>query len=650
MLPDFRSLTPAAVAADVDETLAAADRLLAGATTDDTARTWETTMAPLDGIAGLLAECFGRTAFMGYVHPDPAVRTAGREAEERISKWSVALAFRPDVYAAVTAFAATSEAAALTGERARLLAFTLRDLRKAGHELPAEDRDRLEGWTRRLVELGIAFERGIAECGDRLVVRPEDLVGMPPEYVSSLEPGPGDGTLAITMAYPHVVPFLESSPRRDLREALSRLFNSRAAAENRPLLEEAVRIRRHIAALFGEASWAEHVLDDKMARTPAAVAAFYDGLVGPLTSLAREEVARMTALLTADTGDTTLQPYDWRYYETRIRTTELGMDPFAVAAYFPLDAVLRGLLDITGEVFGLDYRPSDLPTWHPDVVAYAVHDRASGDHVADVLMDLFPREGKFSHAAAFPLVPGRRRPDGTTVRPVSAIVANVPKPRPEQPSLLPHDDVEMIFHEFGHVLHQTLARTELVRFAGTATEHDFVEAPSQIMEHWVWRPDVLARFARHHVTGEPVPAAVVERLTALKRLNVGLFTLRQISLGLLDLRLHGDEPVADLEQLLRETTAVGLLPFHEGTFFPASFGHLFGYDAGYYGYLWSEVYGDDMWSRFEAEGVTSPAVGADYRRTILEPGGSRDALDLLREFLGREPDQRAFLAELGLTS
>lgn len=648
MAPDYPSLTPETISADLDATLRRAEEVLARLTDPDAERTWETTLAPLDEISALLAECFGRTAFMAFVHPDEATRTAGREAEERLSKWSVALAFRPDVYASIKAFGETPAATTLTGERARFLAFTLRDLRKAGHELEEADRKRLEEWTNRLVELGIAFERNIAECRDRLIVRREDLEGLPDSYIASLEPGPDGESLAITMAYPHVVPFLESSPRRDLRESLSRLFNSRAAVENRPILEEAIRIRHDIASLFGQGSWAEHVLDDKMARRPEAVAAFYDGLVGPLTTLGLAEIARMTELLTEETGDTTLRPYDWRYYETRLRNGELGMDPFEVSAYFPLEAVIEGLFAITGEAFGLEYRPADIAAWHPDVTSFTIHDRASGDLIAQFCMDLFPREGKYSHAAAFTLVPGRLRADGSYQQPVSAIVANVAKPTETTPSLLVHGDVEMIFHEFGHILHQTLTRAELVRFSGTATEHDFVEAPSQIMEHWVWKPDVLGLFARHHLTGEPIPADLVERLTALKRLNVGLFTLRQISLGMLDLRLHGEDLTSDLDAILRETSAVGLLPFHEGTFFPASFGHLFGYDAGYYGYLWSEVYGDDMWSRFEAEGHTSPMVGGEYRRAVLEQGGSRDALDLLRDFLGREPDSRAFLAELGL--
>jgi Zn-dependent oligopeptidase len=283
------------------------------------------------------------------------------------------------------------------------------------------------------------------------------------------------------------------------------------------------------------------------------------------------------------------------------------------------------------------------------VITYRVDDADTGRQIAHFHMDLFPREGKFSHAAAFPLVPGRRLEDGTYQMPVSAIVANFTKPSGDRPSLLTHQEVETFFHEFGHILHQTLTAVDLVRFSGTSTERDFVEAPSQIMEHWTWKPDVLARFARHHETGEPIPTGIVEQLAAAKQLNVSVAKLRQIQFALLDMRLHDASEPKDLDRILEEVTAVALLPMVEGTFFPASFGHLLGgYDAGYYGYLWSEVFGDDMFSRFEEEGYTDAGVGRDYRRSILERGGQLDGMDLLRDFLGREPNDAAFLRNLGI--
>jgi Zn-dependent oligopeptidase len=324
------------------------------------------------------------------------------------------------------------------------------------------------------------------------------------------------------------------------------------------------------------------------------------------------------------------------------------VDPDELRAHFSLDDVLGGLLDLSAEVFGLRFEAvAEADAWHPEVRRLRVVDAEDGEVLGDILMDLHPRDGKYGHAAAFPLVPSRRLSDGSRRRPVEAIVANLPAPTAGIPALLRHDDVVMLFHEFGHILAGTLSRARLTRFAA-APEWDFVEAPSQILEHWAWQPEVLARFARHHHTAAPIPRDLVERLVASRDLNVGLKTLRQCALGMLDLELHGRDAV-DPDEVDRASHERTGFPYHEGTHQPTEFGHLMGgYDAGYYGYLWAKVYGDDMFGRFEAEGVMSPEVGLAYRRQILEPGGSRDAIELLRAFLGRDPSPATFLRLLGI--
>ncbi|HSJ29392.1 MAG TPA: M3 family metallopeptidase [Acidimicrobiia bacterium] len=642
MIFDYTAISPERIRTVTDEAIAASTRMLDAIVAGD--RSWSATMEPLEDIASLLVDAFGQAGFLGYVHPDPDTRQAGKEAEERLSKFGIEMAFRRDLYEAVAEFETRDDS---TGVDARLVEFTMRDFRNAGHELDPEARDRLRSMSDRLVEIGVAFERNIAEHDDSLVVSTADLEGMPDAYIESLEDGPEPGTHRITLSYPDVIPFLDNSPRRDLREALSLKFNTRAVDANRPLLEEAVALRQEIAGLFGVPSWAHKVLEERMAETPEAVARFYADLQPPLTTAGQVEVDRMSRLLESDTGDSTLMPFDVRYYDTLIRRTEYGVDQHVVAEYFPLDSVLEGLLRITGDVFGLTYEELNVEVWHPDVRTFAIRDAADGRLISHFSMDLFPRSGKFSHAAAFPLVAGRRRGDGSYQTPYAAIVANFTKPTPTRPSLLQHSEVETFFHEFGHILHQTLTTSPYVRFSGTNVERDFVEAPSQIMEHWTWRADVLSTFARHHSTGEPIPADLVDQLVAARNLNVALDKLRQMTFGMLDQELHGPGDKG-LDRVLRRSWAVTLLPMHEGTFYPASFAHLFGYDAGYYGYLWSEVYGDDMFSRFESEGVLSPLVGASYRREILEAGGTRSGMDHLHAFLGREPDSAAFLRKLGI--
>lgn len=646
---DYTGITASDIEEITSQAVAQAEGLRSEILEAETPRTYRDTLALVEGIGEVFSRAFGEAGFMGYVHTDPHARAAGRACAERLSKWQTELAFHPGFFQAVDEFSATGEAAALSGERARLLEFVRRDLRKAGHYLPAEAQARVKELTQRLIEVAVAFSRNIAEFDDALEVTREDLEGLPASYIDSLPPAEGEGRLRVTMAYPHVIPFMENARRRDLRQAMMKKFNNRAVDSNRPLLEEAVGIRLEIASLFDERSWAHHRLSERMAKTPETVENFYELLLDPLLDAGRREVDRITQMLEADGEEGPTQVWDWRYYDNQIRLTEYGVDQMEVAGYFPLVQVLEGMLDLTAEVFGVEYRKVDAPVWHPDVITYAVSDRASGDLIAHFHMDLFPREGKFSHAAAFPLVSGRRLEDGSYQRPRSCIVANFTPPSQGSPALLQHSEVVTLFHEFGHILHQILTRAEIGRFSGSSTEWDFVEAISQIMENWAWQPEILAPFAFHHETGEPLPGDLLERLTGAKLLNIAISKLRQASFGLLDMALHGPGPDKNLDEILARTTEVSLFPRQEGTFSPASFGHLMGgYDAGYYGYLWSEVYGDDMWRRFEEEGITNPEVGMEYRREVLEVGGSRDAIETLRAFLGREPDNTAFLRKLGI--
>jgi oligopeptidase A len=655
---DYLHATSESVAAEAERAIGEADAIVAAAVAPGATRSAGGTLLPLDEARGVIAEAMGSAGFMAYVHPDADVRAAGHSATERLERWAVDVPFDPQVAAAVTAFAATSEAAALTGEHARLLEFTVRDIRLAGHDLAPEARDEVRAAMARLVEIGVRFQQHLNDVTSVLLVDEADLDGLPAHYRDGLARD-DDGRFKVTMAYPDVMPFLENARNRERRHELTMLFGNRAADTNRELLAEAVVLRERVAELFGQPSWAHHTMDEKMAHDPETVDRFFDDLVPPLTKKATDEIAVMSTRLAADEGDDDVQLWDWRYYDTQLRKSDYGVDGHAVSAYFPLERVLDGLLGITGEVFGLEYRPlTGVPVWHPDVRTYEIVDAASGEPIAVVHMDLHPREGKFSHAAAFDLVPGRRLPDGSYRTPVSAIVANFTKPTAERPSLLLHDEVVTLFHEFGHVLHQTLTRAETARFSGTNTERDFVEAPSQIMEHWCWRPEVLGRFARHHETGDPIPAELVEQLVAARDLNVGVATLRQVQFGVLDMGLHGPrrpedgeapDGGRDLDAILRRAEAVSLFDHVDGTFQPANFGHLLaGYDAGYYGYLWSKVYGDDMFSRFAAEGVTDPEVGRSYRTEILERGGSRPAGEMLENFLGRAPNNEAFLADLGI--
>lgn len=647
----YTEITPEEIASGTDRIIEEARGILDEAVAGKETRTFTNTLMPLDRIGDLLAHAFARYAFMGYVHPDAKVRKAGNDAQEKLNTFGVEMIFRDDLNTAVKEYAETDEAASLEGERGRFLEFLRRDLRRAGHELDPEVRSEVKEKTQRLVELGVRFQNNIDEWSDHILVTHDELDGLPRSFAESLETDEETGKMKVTLDYPHLLPFTENAKRRDLREELSRKFNTQAVEVNRPILEEAIQIRDEIAQAFGLPSWAHYQLEERMAKTPEAISEFYASLLPPLTEQGRADVGEMAALLKAEAGDDTVQVWDWRYYDTQQRKTDYGVDPFEVAAYFPLDSVLSGMFDLVQETFGLTFHEEDASeAWHPDVRLFSIADAASGEQLAHFYLDLFPREGKFGHAAEFPLILSRRLEDGSYQNPVCAMVANFTKPTKSAPSLLQHSEVETLFHEFGHVLHQNLGRTELTRFSGTNVERDFVEAPSQIMQHWVWRADVLKKFARHHETGEPIPDALVDKLVEARQLNIAVHQLRQLQFGWLDQEIHKPGPSKDLVRALKDAADISLLPHPEGTFSLSSFGHLMGgYDAAYYGYMWSEVFGDDMFSVFEERGATNPEVGMAYRREVLERGGSVDAEEMLRKFLGREPDNKAFLNKLGIS-
>jgi thimet oligopeptidase len=510
-------------------------------------------------------------------------------------------------------------------------------------------RAELEALRARLVELEVAFQHNVNESRDSIEVGPHQLDGMPMAYVERLSPGSRPGTWRVSLDNPELVPFLEQSHDRTARHKLFRKNWSRAHELNRPILEEALRIRQRIAELHGDASWAHFAMAVKMARNPERVRAFYDEIVPATTSAAERETAEMQELLARDGEDGPIGAWDWRFYDFRQRRDGFGVDSAVVSEFLPLERALEGMFALTAEVFGLVFRRvPEARAWHSSVELYEVRDAASDDLLAHFYTDLFPRDGKYTHAAAFPLVVGHRAADGSYRHPVTAIVANLTPPGGGRPALLRHTELETLFHEFGHVLHMSLTRAESARFSGAQTEWDFVEAPSQIMEHWVWEADVLGRFARHYQSGEPIPPALVGQLVAAQNLNAGIRAAVQVFYGTMDLALHDGQAEPNLDEISRASYEITQLAYPDGTFMLASFAHLMGgYDAGYYGYLWAEALGDDMWARFEREGITSPQLGMEYRRSVLEPNGSRQADEIFRDFVGREPSTEAWLRYKG---
>lgn len=615
-------------------------------------RTYANTMLALEEALEPVAIASGAYAFLAYVSADDGLRAAAREWDERLDKYLVELSFREDLYEAVRQFSASDEAKGLTGEDARYLAFELRDYRRNGFELPKEQRDRLRALMDELVAIGIQFRNNIDDYDDGIEVTREQLAGLPEAWVERLRTVERDGVTyyRVSLDYPEIQPFMANCPDGELRRQLFEKDQRKGGPQNVELLERALRLRQEAAELLGYASWADYRTETRMAGTRQAVEEFLADLRAKVAVKAERDFAAMREFARARTGSDRVDIWDWRYWHNEQLKAEYAVDEFEVAQYFPLDAVIEGLFSVYQQVLGVRFTESaEAPRWHPEVRAFDISEASGGPPFARFYMDLFPRPNKYGHAAAFTLRRGRRLPDGSYQKPVSAIVANFTKPSASQPSLLRHGEVVTFFHEFGHIMHQTLTRAARARFSGTQTERDFVEAPSQMLEHWCWEPEVLASFARHWQTGEPIPRRLVEAMVAAKNLNSGIMTLRQLFFATLDLRYHSPGFDGDSTKLVEELHPITGFPYTPGTHFQSGFGHLFGYDAGYYGYLWSHVFGDDMYTLFEAAGPLSAEVGRRYRATILERGGSVDGNQLVRDFLGREPNSDAFLRGLGLT-
>ena len=654
--PNWAATNAGDIERGVDESMRTVDRLADElVSVPDGRRSFENTVLPLDEISNVFTQASGSFGFLSQVSADEELRNAAHRQEERLSVFAAGLGFREDIDRALKAYATRAELEALPDDARRLLEFALRDYRRNGLDLAKRTRDELQSLQERLVGLGIQFRKNIDDYEDYIEIGRDELDGLPNSFVERLRTVEVDGAVRyrVGLDYPELHPFLDSAHDGERRRELFHKNHNKSADNNVEILEEALGVRASMSKLLGYESWAAYALEIKMAKQADAVQEFLVDLEERLQPKLASDLARLSEEQERRTGvNGPVDIADWRYYTNQVVQEQYQVDPFEVAAYFPLDAVLDGMFRIYEELVGVKFvRRADVAetAWHEDAQPFDIVDPHSGDALARFYMDLYPRPGKFGHAAAFTLRGGRGLSGDGYQRPISAIVANFTKPTESSPSLLRHTEVVTLFHEFGHILHQTLTTSRYSRFSGTRVERDFVEAPSQMLEHWCWEPDVLSRFSRHYETGDPLPPSLIKRMIEAKHTSSAIATLRQVYFSRLDLAYH-TETGSSTDAIARELHSITGFPFPEGTHFQAGFGHLFGYDAGYYGYLWSRVFGDDMFTRFEAPGASVAGVGAEYRQHILEPGGTADADQLIYRFLGREPNADAFLRELGLST
>lgn len=588
--------------------------------------------------------------FLKYVSPDPEVRDAADECEQAIAKLYVDIFAREDLYKVVKACETKSQN--LGAVQKRLITEYLDEFQRNGLELPLEKRKQFIEKKKKLVEITTEFDKNLVEWKDSLIVSRDELDGMPEDYIKGLEKTE-DGKYKVGLSYPEYFPFMQNAKNADARRRLQIKFFNRGGNRNTDLLESAIRLRHESAELLGKKNHATFVLEQRMAKAPEKVLSFLNDLIAKLKPKGEADLAEMLEFKQKDDpAATEILPWDWRYYDNQIKKEKYQVDQQKIKEYFPLATVNKGMFEIYETLLNVDFvEDTEAPRWHDSVLAYKVVDKKTKKHLASFYMDLFPRPGKYGHAAAFTLVSGYTRADGSYQRPVSSIVANYNAPQEGQPSLLTHSEVETQFHEFGHIMHQVLTTAPYTTFSGTRVKRDFVEAPSQMLENWVWNKESLSKLSGHYLRpSETLPDELLDSLLKAKLANAGITYLRQLFFGTLDMTYHTSASVnstAVYEKLQKEIMLIAMPP---GTQPQASFGHLMGgYDAGYYGYLWSEVFAQDMFTRFEKEGLLNAKTGADYRHWILEKGGTVDPSELIKGFLGREPNNVAFLESIGLS-
>jgi len=612
-------------------------------------RTFENTIMGYERAFDKYGDSLGMSGFLSYVSPDKNFRDSATALQMQISQYMVDIGTRRDVYKAIREYTDTNPS--LDPVQAKLVKELLIGFKNSGMDLNDADLETFKKLNKEKAELIIHFDKNIQEYKDPLPVTREQLRGLGEDYISKLEKT-DDGKYLVTLDYPDYVPFMLNADDEDARKALEYKYGRRGGEQNVELLEKTLTLRREIAHLLGYKTHADLKLENRMAKNPQTVFAFLKDLEKKLKPLARKEDKLMIAYKNEKTGkkSRTLYPWESGYWSNKYRKEHLDLDSEKIKEYFPSQIVIDGMLDLFGNLFGITFEPVTIPVWHPDVKSFQIKDKQTGELLAYFYMDLYPREGKYKHAACFDLVNGEEKTDGSYQTPFVAIVANMNKPSAETPSLLKHSEVETLFHEFGHVLHNALTKSKYGAFAGANVSWDFVETPSQLLERWAWNPVVLKKISRHYKTGEPLPDDLINRMIQAKNFGTGGAYLRQNFFAQYDMTLHTSPVTLNTTQTYFDLTKkIRALPLTKGTIPQASFGHIMGgYDAGYYGYLWSEVIAEDFFSEFEKNGIFNTETGLKFRREILEKGGTLEETDLVKNFLGREATNKPFLKSIGL--
>lgn len=629
--------SPAEFAAACEAYLARAAALRAELERETGPARIETTFRKFDNLGYVLGAASGDAGVVTQTNLDAATRDAGRACSQKIEALATEISLSRPIYARLKAI----DAGTAPADTRFVLDRAIAQYDRAGVGADEATRSKIKALQDRISENSIAFERNIADGRKEVAATPAELAGLPADYVAAHKPGL-DGRVRITTDYPDLGPVLSYASDEGLRRRLFEANLTRAYPANDELLRTIFADRAELAALLGRPNYATLITEDKMIGSPASAAKFLDDIAQVVEAPARRDLGKMLARLkTIDPKATAVPAWSTAYLSQLIRKEQYAVDPQEVRQYFAYDNVRDGILRLTQDLFGVQIRKWETPLWAPGVEAYEILE--AGKVIGRFYVDNHPREGKYTHANVIPIRTGLT---GRTV-PVGILVCNFPA-GDHRTGLMEHRDVETFLHEFGHLLHLIFAgRQQWAQQGPFGLEWDFVEAPSQMLENWVWDYDTLKGFAVNS-KGEPIPQALVERMNRARGFTEAFGDARQLGLSAASLAYHQSPPGnSDLTGVYRTAfDRYSPIPLPAGVHPQASFGHLTGYSAIYYTYMWSKTISSDLFTRFEREGLRDPITARRYREMVLAPGSSKPAAALVADFLGRPLSLDAYRARL----
>ncbi|WP_371055063.1 M3 family metallopeptidase [Rhodosalinus sp. K401] len=659
-LPPFDRIEDAHFAPALEAALAEARAEIEAIAADPAPPDFANTVQALEGAGGALDRVLGAFFAVAGADATPARQALQRDFSPKLAEFASDLYGNRALWERVRAVWEVRDTLDLDGQDARLLELTHRGFVRAGAALEGAAARRMREIKSRLAVLGTQFTQNLLaeEAGWRLDLSEADLEGLPAFVVAAARaagaeagaPGP-----VVTLSRSLIVPFLQFSPRRDLRERAWRAWTSRGAnggeTDNRAIAAEVLALRQERARLLGHASFAHWKLETEMAGSPDRVRDLLMEVWEPARAQAEADAAALTAMMHAEGVNGDLEPWDWRHYAEKRRQAEHEIDEAALKPYLRLERMIEAAFDTAGRLFGLEFREVDAPLYHPDARAWEV--TRDGRHMALFVADHFARATKRSGAWCSTIHGQRNWPEAR--RAVVVNVCNFAKPSPGAPALLSYDDARTLFHEFGHALHHILSDVRYGSMAGTSVARDFVELPSQLFEHLLEVPEVLERFATHAETGAPMPREMLEKMLEAANFDTGFQTVEYVASALVDLEFHaGDAPADPMARQADVLGGIGMPRAIGMRHATPHFAHVFagdGYSAGYYSYMWSEVMDADAFEAFrEAGGPFDAEVARRLEREILSAGGAAEAEALYTRFRGRMPGVAALLRGRGLAA